>query len=70
MNEIPKSEYIDIQVKLPKGILIRQFFETDFPLIKNLYEREGWMTFIKREHDALQAWRNSTITLVLSMIIM
>lgn len=64
MNEISKSEYVDLQVKSPKGILIRQFIETDFPLIKNLYEREGWMTFINREHDALQAWKNSTITLV------
>ncbi|MGL4730807.1 MAG: GNAT family N-acetyltransferase [Clostridium sp.] len=64
MNGTSKSEYVNLQVKLPKGILIRQFIETDYPLIKNLYEREGWMTFINREHDAFQAWKNSTITLV------
>ncbi|WP_341349684.1 GNAT family N-acetyltransferase [Clostridium hydrogeniformans] len=29
-----------------------------------MYEQEGWMTFINREHEALQAWKNSTITLV------
>lgn len=64
MNEILKSEYLDLQVKLPQEILIRHFIEGDFPLIKNLYEKEGWMTFINRENDALQAWKNSTVTLV------
>lgn len=60
MNKDSISEYL----KLPQGILIRQFTETDFPLVKNLYEQEGWMTFINREDDALQAWKNSTIALV------
>ena len=64
MMYISTSEYLDLQVKLPQGIFIRQFNERDFPLIKNLYEQEGWMPFINREHDALQAWKNSTITLV------
>ncbi|MGF7056842.1 GNAT family N-acetyltransferase [Brassicibacter mesophilus] len=52
------------QIKLPKEILIRQFVETDFPLVKTLYAQEGWMTFINREGDALEAWNNSNITLV------
>lgn len=64
MNKTSTSEYLDLQVKLPQGILIRQFTEADFPLIKNLYEQEGWMTFINRELDALQAWKNSTVALV------
>ncbi|WP_051623674.1 hypothetical protein [Clostridium hydrogeniformans] len=33
MNEISTSEYLDLQVKLPQGIFIRQFNERDFPLI-------------------------------------
>ena len=51
-------------LKLPKNILIRQFVETDFPSVQRLYEKEGWMTFIKRSDEGLEAWKNSTITLV------
>jgi GNAT superfamily N-acetyltransferase len=49
---------------ITEEIYIRQFIETDFPLVQQLYEKEGWMTFIRRKEDALRAWKNSTIALV------
>lgn len=52
------------QLKLSEGITIRQFIEEDFPLIQKLYRQAGWMTFINRAEDALEAWKNSDITLV------
>lgn len=35
------------KIKLIYGFSIREFNEWDFPLIQNLYRKEGWMTFIK-----------------------
>jgi len=64
MNKFILTEELIRQVKLPKGIYIRQFKETDFSSIQVLYEIEGWMTFLKRSEDALKAWENSNITLV------
>ncbi|WP_346936590.1 GNAT family N-acetyltransferase [Clostridium sp.] len=64
MNKLTLTEELIGQVKLPKGIYIRQFSETDFSAIQVLYEKEGWMTFLKRSEDALKAWENSNITLV------
>ncbi|MEG3042670.1 MAG: GNAT family N-acetyltransferase [Clostridium sp.] len=64
MNKVTLTEDIILQSELPNGISIRQFLETDFPSIQLLYEREGWMTFIKREKAALNAWKNSSIALV------
>jgi len=64
MSKHPITEKLLLQVKLPQGVTIRQFIESDFPLIKRLYEQEGWMTFINREADAFDAWKNSTITLI------
>lgn len=52
------------KVKLIDGFSIREFNESDFPLIQNLYRKEGWMTFIERENEALKAWKNSTIGIV------
>jgi len=64
MNKFILTEELIRQVKLPKGIYIRQFITTDFSSIQILYEKEGWMTFLKRSEDALKAWKNSNITLV------
>lgn len=64
MNKFILTEELIRQVKLPKGIYIRQFTTTDFSSIQVLYEKEGWMTFLKRSEDALKAWKNSNITLV------
>lgn len=64
MNKLTLTEDLIGQVKLPKGIYIREFTEMDFPSIQVLYEKEGWMTFLKRSEDALKAWENSNITLV------
>lgn len=64
MIKPPIKEELLSQISLPKGILIRKFVETDFPLIQELYRQEGWMTFINRSDAALDAWKNSTITLV------
>ncbi len=64
MNKFILTEELIRQVKLPKGIYIKQFKETDFSSIQVLYEKEGWMTFLKRSEDALKAWENSNITLV------
>lgn len=64
MNKLILTEELIRQLKLPKGIYIRQFKEIDFSSIQVLYEKEGWMTFLKRSEDALKAWENSNITLV------
>lgn len=64
MIKHPINEELLSQINLPKGILIRKFVETDFPLIQELYKQEGWMTFINRSDMALEAWKNSTISLV------
>jgi len=64
MNKLTLTEELIGQVKLAKGIYIRQFNETDFSSIQILYEKEGWMTFLKRSEDALKAWKNSNIALV------
>jgi hypothetical protein len=55
MNKLTIAENLLLQIKLPKDILIRQFIETDFPSVQRLYEKEGWMTFIKRPDDGLKA---------------
>ena len=64
MNRSNITEDLISGVKLSKEILIRQFVETDFPLIQMLYEKEGWMTFIKRKEESLKAWKSSSISLV------
>lgn len=64
MDNVFITEELLDNIKLPEGILIRKFTETDFPAIQMLYKREGWMTFIKREVDALKAWKSSPISLV------
>ncbi|WP_346913251.1 GNAT family N-acetyltransferase [Clostridium sp.] len=64
MNKLTLTEELIGQVKLPKGIYIREFTEMDFYSIQVLYQKEGWMTFLKRSEDALKAWENSNITLV------
>ncbi|WP_346930109.1 GNAT family N-acetyltransferase [Clostridium sp.] len=64
MDKLTLTEELIGQVKLPKGIYIREFTEVDFSSIQVLYEKEGWMTFLKRSEDALKAWKNSNIALV------
>ncbi|MBE6013435.1 MAG: GNAT family N-acetyltransferase [Lachnospiraceae bacterium] len=51
-------------VKLPEGILIREFLEEDFPSIQKLCEKEGWLSYVKREEDTLRAWKNASIGLI------
>lgn len=55
MNKPNITEDLIPGMKLPKGILIRQFIETGFPLVQRLYEKEGWMTFVKRKENSLKA---------------
>lgn len=43
---------------------VRRFKESDFSSIQNLYKEEGWMTFINRDKDTLEAWKNSNIAIV------
>jgi len=64
MNKSEMTEDLVSEVKLTKGILTRPFVEKDFPLVQRLYEKEGWMTFIKRSEDSLKAWKSSAISLV------
>lgn len=64
MSKLPLSENLISQARLPEGIVIRQFIETDFPSIQKLYEQEGWMSFINRSDEALEAWKNSAIALI------
>jgi ribosomal protein S18 acetylase RimI-like enzyme len=64
MNKSRIKEDLISGVKLSKDILIRQFVEKEFPLVQRLYEKEGWMTFIKRSEDSLKVWKSSQITLV------
>lgn len=52
------------QVELPEGISIRLFEEGDFTSIQKLYEKEGWITIIKRPDEGLEAWKNSYPALV------
>jgi hypothetical protein len=52
------------QMNLPQGITIREFYESDFPEIQSLYEKEGWLTVIKRPEEAMKAWKNSNLVLV------
>ena len=44
---------------------IRKYKREDFKNIQELYKEEGWMTFVNREEDAIRAWENSNITLVM-----
>lgn len=64
MENLEITKDLISEVKLPKGILIRQFVEKDFSSVQRLYEKEGWMTFIKRKEDSLKAWKSSSISLV------
>lgn len=64
MNNQLTVEELTAQLSLPEGMYIKQFVEADFPYIQRLYEKEGWMTFINREADAIKAWKNSSIGLV------
>lgn len=64
MNELIIAGKILEQVNLSEDIFIRKFIESDFPLIQALFEKEGWMTIVKWPHEGLEAWKNSTITLV------
>lgn len=64
MKESVEMKKIYLTKKLPKGILIREFDEADFPSVQRLYEQEGWMTFINRADDGLKALKNSSISLV------
>jgi ribosomal protein S18 acetylase RimI-like enzyme len=64
MNKANITEELISVVKLSKDILIRKFVEKDFPLVQRLYEKEVWMTFVKRQEDSLKAWKSSSISIV------
>lgn len=51
-------------IKLIQGVSVRGFKESDFSSIQNLYKEEGWMTFINRDKDSLESWKNSSIAIV------
>lgn len=51
-------------IELIQGVSFRRFKESDFSSIQNLYREEGWMTFINRDKDTLDAWKNSNIATV------
>lgn len=64
MKQYAITEEMISSLKLPEGISIRAFLEEDFPSIHNLYEKEGWLNYVKRKEDTLKAWKNSAIGLV------
>ncbi len=64
MKDIIITDSILSNINLAQGIIIREFNKIDFSSIQNLYKEEGWMTFINRDKDSLEAWRNSGIALV------
>ncbi|ARC84819.1 hypothetical protein U732_4022 [Clostridium argentinense CDC 2741] len=51
-------------IELMEGVSFRRFKESDFSSIQNLYKEEKWMTFINREKDSLESWKNSSIAIV------
>lgn len=51
-------------IEMPSEIKIREYEEKDFPAVQKLYEREGWLTIIKRPEEAFKAWGNSHPALV------
>ncbi|WP_291581053.1 GNAT family N-acetyltransferase [Clostridium sp. UBA6640] len=51
-------------IELIQDVSVRRFKESDFSSIQNLYKEEGWITFINRDKDALEAWKNSNIAIV------
>jgi ribosomal protein S18 acetylase RimI-like enzyme len=64
MDNITITEETILKSKLPKDICVREFTEKDFPSVQTIYRNEGWMTFINRADDGLEAWKNSHIALV------
>lgn len=68
MNNKTTPENIKLilsNISLPKGFYIREFKENDFSYIQKIYETEGWLTIIKRPNDAIKAFKNSDIVLVI-----
>lgn len=59
MKDKKDIESILSQTDTAKGINLREFRSEDFPTIQRIYEKEGWLTVIKRPEDALKAWLNS-----------
>lgn len=51
-------------MNIPDEIEIREYTEEDFQEIRDLYNAEGWMTFVNRSEDAKKGWRNSAIKIV------
>lgn len=51
-------------MNIPDEIEIREYIEEDFQEIRDLYNAEGWMTFVNRSEDAKKGWRNSAIKIV------
>ncbi|MGI8854997.1 MAG: GNAT family N-acetyltransferase [Thermomicrobiales bacterium] len=51
-------------IRLPPGVAIRPWAETDFPAIQDLSDAEGWPTPRTRPDAALDAWRRSWPALV------
>lgn len=62
--ENKKISLILNEMDVSKDIDIRLFQEEDFKEIQKLYEKEGWMTIVKRPEDGLKAWKNSNLPLV------
>ena len=62
--EKQKISTILSDMNIHKDINIRLFEEGDFKEIQRLYEKEGWMTIVKRPEDGLKAWKNSNLVLV------
>lgn len=64
MKKYAITEELISSVNLPEGISIRAFLEEDFSSIQNLYEKEGWLNYVKRKEDSLEAWKSSAICFV------
>lgn len=47
-----------------KVIILREFKVEDFKEIQKLYEGESWNSIIDRPEDGLEAWRNSSLTMI------
>ena len=60
----PTIEAIAGALKLPSGVAIRAWQESDFPAVQRLSTAEGWTTPIERPEEARNAWRHSWPALV------
>ena len=53
-----------LQLKLPEGVIIRAWQESDYQAVRDLALLEGWTTLTDRPEDGLRAWQQAWPALV------